>query len=512
VNIKLTKENIGEMMSSIQIHDLTQNFQDAVSITRKLGYRYLWIDSLCIVQNDKNDWHTQSAEMGLVYANAKCVISADASLDSNGGCYYPRDLFRQQCILTKRGRKLIVARSKISTNLKNFVKAKVDEAPLATRAWTYQERFLSKRILHFCKGGVVFECSKLVASDFAGEEEYQLRTNVRWDGKIHPPEERKVVSQFFKPTIGEYRPRSKTSRYMRKYNASTYRRKQEPEPFSLWPRTNPNYAAQKKVQEELEANSARWGPRGAYDALWRFKGTTLVEKLEFHERWYELVEQYSIRNLTFESDKLEALKGLPYFIQKETAFTYAAGLWLETMAFNLLWVVVGETEARSTALQIPTWSWASINGKVSHRLKTNQPHVYQLKKYQSVWETSILQVLIDDIRLEIIDESPKSVVLDAIISLQGAIFDLSAHQVNIIFDHCDYQASQQGAVCLPILRLRNHLIEPMIDKIQIHGIVLQPTSKTGYQFRRVGYFWAIEEQAVQALTPSHSYMQRIELV
>ncbi|KIM94483.1 hypothetical protein OIDMADRAFT_82724, partial [Oidiodendron maius Zn] len=74
------------------LKSLTKTFQHAVQITRALKVRYLWIDSLCIVQDDDGEWESQSANMGLVYANAKCVISASASRDSNGGCFMPKDL------------------------------------------------------------------------------------------------------------------------------------------------------------------------------------------------------------------------------------------------------------------------------------------------------------------------------------------------------------------------------------------------------------------------------------
>jgi hypothetical protein len=73
IDSQLLKENVAAKMESIDVNELPKNFQHAISITHKLGFEYLWIDSLCILQNDEFDWKHQSAQMGLVYSNAICV-------------------------------------------------------------------------------------------------------------------------------------------------------------------------------------------------------------------------------------------------------------------------------------------------------------------------------------------------------------------------------------------------------------------------------------------------------
>jgi hypothetical protein len=111
VNKKLTKQNIGQMMNAIPIESLSQNFRDAIFITRKMGLKYLWIDSLCIVQDDEREWNIQSAVMGLVYSNAACVISATASKDSAGGYFLPRKLYHDDCLFRKAGSELLIVES-----------------------------------------------------------------------------------------------------------------------------------------------------------------------------------------------------------------------------------------------------------------------------------------------------------------------------------------------------------------------------------------------------------------
>ncbi|PQE03115.1 heterokaryon incompatibility protein [Rutstroemia sp. NJR-2017a BVV2] len=59
-------------------------FQNAVQITRALGLRYLWIDSLCIIQDDKDDWQFESAKMANIYLGSCVTIAATASFDSTG--------------------------------------------------------------------------------------------------------------------------------------------------------------------------------------------------------------------------------------------------------------------------------------------------------------------------------------------------------------------------------------------------------------------------------------------
>jgi hypothetical protein len=154
---------------------------------------------LCIVQGDDAEWEEQSA--GLVYANAKCVVSATASKDSDGGCFLPRDIFRHDCSLRGSDRRSLTVRSSykqenIGASF-NLVKDKAENTGLNTRAWAFQERYLARRVLHFCDGVVFFEYNTLVVWDgqrFWGER-YEARAGVRPDGTLHAPEDFAAVQQ-----------------------------------------------------------------------------------------------------------------------------------------------------------------------------------------------------------------------------------------------------------------------------------------------------------------------------
>ena len=76
-----------ERTRAIPVVTLPPTFRDAVTIARTHGIRYLWIDSLCIIQDSKEDWYMQSARMGEIYALSFLIINASGSPDSQGGCF-----------------------------------------------------------------------------------------------------------------------------------------------------------------------------------------------------------------------------------------------------------------------------------------------------------------------------------------------------------------------------------------------------------------------------------------
>lgn len=102
--IKLTSTSLVKYYSSICYDELPRTFQDAVSVTRRLGFRYLWIDSLCIIQDSEEDWKRESAKMGDVYRNSTSCIAALAARNSEGGCFSLRDPTRYfTCKLGRSG-------------------------------------------------------------------------------------------------------------------------------------------------------------------------------------------------------------------------------------------------------------------------------------------------------------------------------------------------------------------------------------------------------------------------
>lgn len=164
--LKLLTANYDEFTRGIPIRDLPQSFADAVGLTKSLGIDYLWIDSLCIVQDCQTDWAKECTLMSDVYAGSFLNIAANSSLDSRGGIFRPRD-----------PKKVTPFRARISFAPNHWVRKQfvvfphtwglgsLNDAPLSQRAWVVQERLLAPRTVHFLAHKVVWECSSLSASE-----------------------------------------------------------------------------------------------------------------------------------------------------------------------------------------------------------------------------------------------------------------------------------------------------------------------------------------------------------
>src|SRR5579871_5455760 len=79
-----------ERLLSVTWHSLTRTYQDAVIITRALGVGYIWIDSICIIQDWTEDWISETTRMGGIYRGALLVISASYATDVSMGCLADR--------------------------------------------------------------------------------------------------------------------------------------------------------------------------------------------------------------------------------------------------------------------------------------------------------------------------------------------------------------------------------------------------------------------------------------
>lgn len=514
VNCKLTKDNINTMRS-IAIKELPQNFQDAVAITKKLGVRYIWIDSLCIVQDDADEWATQSTRMGLVYANAKCVISATASKDSTGGCFRDRILKWNDCILRQSGNKSLVVRtSRVGLTLPSLFKSWVDEAPLNSRGWTFQERYLAGRILHFCEGLVLFECNTLIAEAHnRRQQNYFIKASVQADGKLHSQrdiEQAERKEGKWSPPPPKFRGFA-TSKQRRYANDSWKRRR----------KIRPAYTAQAEKRAAMLNASARLGPRAAFNFLWRFKGGTLLEKIEFHERWFELVRQYSMRDLSFGTDKAIAIAGVAYFVQQNTGLEYAAGLWIDMLPFNLLWVPPSDPGPRPVR-SMPTWSWISVDGVITHRLgvheKLPNDYTYQaeeVEQFRSKWE-DVTPLISDPTLLH--KQTVNNLTHMATLKLVGHLCELAMDKIEVTFDSNEdflggeLHPSLNGLYCLPVLSFKNPSLPPKTKATQIHGILLQLKSGFTNRFQRVGYFWTVDPEVTADLLKSEGQVSTIEIV
>ncbi|KAI5460959.1 heterokaryon incompatibility protein-domain-containing protein, partial [Mariannaea sp. PMI_226] len=129
--------------SGVPLSYLPKKIRDAIIITRYLGIRYLWVDSLCTIQDDRSDWALELTQMSAIYSGAFVVIAANHATDAEEGCFNTRGSRPSSLIdLPEMGQ------------------------PLSQRGWAFQERVLARRIIHYNTRQMYFECNHgIIAED-----------------------------------------------------------------------------------------------------------------------------------------------------------------------------------------------------------------------------------------------------------------------------------------------------------------------------------------------------------
>ncbi|KAJ4865530.1 heterokaryon incompatibility protein (HET) domain-containing protein [Trichoderma breve] len=141
------------MKKNIPYRALPKTFQDAVTVTRALGVPYLWIDSLCIIQEDEKDWETEAIRMEEVFSFAYCTIAASRGTSSLSGFLGKRKPRAYAKIQTSGG-PLYLAEA-----IDDF-HADVEQSELSKRGWVLQERALSCRTIYFTATQIYWECGQ----------------------------------------------------------------------------------------------------------------------------------------------------------------------------------------------------------------------------------------------------------------------------------------------------------------------------------------------------------------
>jgi hypothetical protein len=152
-----TATSLAAHKSGILMEDLPLAFQDAVAVTQKLGLDYLWIDSICIVQDSDNDWDHECLRMGDYYRNAYITISALEAADSHQSFLEPRAL--PKAVQLPRFQNLSIRPKRLDR------RQIFSRAALSSRGWSFQERLLSTRVLHFTRFEMFWECRSCSAEE-----------------------------------------------------------------------------------------------------------------------------------------------------------------------------------------------------------------------------------------------------------------------------------------------------------------------------------------------------------
>ncbi|KAL8672793.1 MAG: hypothetical protein Q9168_002757 [Polycauliona sp. 1 TL-2023] len=139
----------------IGLAELPPTFQDAIEVVHWLGVRWLWIDSLCIIQDSTEDWQREALLMHDVYKQGFLNIAATTALDARGGLFKPRSPKAFQPLeLYMPG----IDQALFLTVDERDMFEWMESEPLSGRAWVFQERHPARRILHFTNTEIFWEC------------------------------------------------------------------------------------------------------------------------------------------------------------------------------------------------------------------------------------------------------------------------------------------------------------------------------------------------------------------
>lgn len=161
--LQLTYSMASDPNHQFSMASMPKTFREAIQASRRLGIQYLWIDSLCIIQegDDRRDWYHEAGLMNKVYMHSYINISAADAEDSTKG------LFRSRLPLLVGRHRVTVKTNTLGPDaelvdclMTDFLlwRRTMETSPLNNRGWIFQERYLAPRVLYFCRNQLFWEC------------------------------------------------------------------------------------------------------------------------------------------------------------------------------------------------------------------------------------------------------------------------------------------------------------------------------------------------------------------
>jgi len=165
--VRLEHHNMAQRkQDGISLCEFPPMMQDAISVLRQLGILYVWIDCMCIIQDDKNDWEAEAATMASVYANAELTLAATWCAGSGQSLFHndSGNYTSAFDITEKNGVPIFLRPVWPHYSERDAEEGLLADAewPLLTRAWVYQEQFLSRRMLHFTRHELFWKCNEVL--------------------------------------------------------------------------------------------------------------------------------------------------------------------------------------------------------------------------------------------------------------------------------------------------------------------------------------------------------------
>ncbi|KAI9667677.1 MAG: hypothetical protein M1821_000494 [Bathelium mastoideum] len=150
-----TRQTMASRCKALELRDMPKTFTDAIRLTRQHEIQYLWIDSLCIIQDDLSDWQQEASQMHEVYSGAFFVLSAASSPSDDHGFLkkfpYRVEAYKLESSEGSGVFDIMVQATKKSPH-------SLYDDPIKLRGWTLQEEHLARRVLQFGAHDVKFRC------------------------------------------------------------------------------------------------------------------------------------------------------------------------------------------------------------------------------------------------------------------------------------------------------------------------------------------------------------------
>ncbi|KAF8852840.1 HET-domain-containing protein [Acephala macrosclerotiorum] len=166
--LKTTHDTIRSRTEKIELDTMPQAFRDAVIVARTLGIQYLWIDSLCIIQDDARDWQIESSKMAEIFSNAYLTLVAASGSGCNDS-FLSLGLPSLSCAVPLRTNQGLAIQGQFSLRFRPHrgpydKMTEIRGSKWVTRGWTFQEERLARRVLMFGKTKFFFDCRSLERS------------------------------------------------------------------------------------------------------------------------------------------------------------------------------------------------------------------------------------------------------------------------------------------------------------------------------------------------------------
>ena len=348
----------------IPLEALSKVVQDAIVVTLLAGIEFLWVDFLCIIQDDPEDWRRESTKMFHVFRRSTCNIAATSSPNGTFGLFGEVDLAGSKPIEVELSQPIVMESVEVLPAGpyvlvdKSMWEREVEKAPLNCRGWVVQERFLSPRTIHFGHCQVFYECQE-------------------WE-----------ACQAFPTGI----------------------------PKDLWPQN-----VKRDYPDYFYYGIAPWSPPSQDGDVLQMDYILTRDALRI---WAEILQSYTACNITVPQDKFIAIAGLAELFHPILQSRYLAGLWEDDLLFQLLWrvelrneSVFGGASKEQTDHEeyiAPSWSWASITGRIA--MDSMLYHMFDAPAVFQGCTTPVARV--KDCWVELVNEYEFGCVSDGILTLQ----------------------------------------------------------------------------------------------